>query len=228
MKYFFTADTHFGHANIIKYCNRPFETTSEHDAVLIHRWNSLVERKDMVYHLGDFAFGEGSKDFDKYFEQLNGNIVFIKGNHDKLAWRNRGAFAGYHYGFAEEEINGQRIVLCHYAMRRWNASHYGTWHLYGHSHGQLPDDPHSLSIDVGVDCHNFTPVSFERVAELMAKKFFVPIDKATRQASGGVGLPAEEFAREERRRMYEQLKKEFGIGVDHHNIDTLEMSDNCR
>ena len=66
---------------------------------------------------------------------------------------------------------GERfIVLFHYAMRVWNASHYGTWHLYGHSHGDLPDDETSLSFDVGVDCHNFYPLSYSDVTGIMSKK----------------------------------------------------------
>jgi hypothetical protein len=36
---------------------------------------------------------------------------------------------------------GQPIVLCHYAMRVWNRSHHGAWHLYGHSRGNLPAAP---------------------------------------------------------------------------------------
>ena len=70
----------------------------------------------------------------------------------------------------------RRIVLCHYAFRVWNKSHRGAWHLYGHSHGSLPDDPNSLSFDAGVDCHEFTPISYERVKEIMAEKRFLPVD----------------------------------------------------
>lgn len=70
-----------------------------------------------------------------------------------------------------DAFKGQRfIVLLHYAMKVWNASHYGTWHLYGHTHGELPDDETSLSFDVGVDCHNFYPISYDEVKEIMSTK----------------------------------------------------------
>jgi len=59
-------------------------------------------------------------------------------------------------------------------MRTWNASHHGVWHLYGHSHGTLSDDEKALSIDVGVDCHNFYPISYEEVKELMKAKKWTP------------------------------------------------------
>jgi len=74
------------------------------------------------------------------------------------------------------DLAGQQIILCHYAMRVWDKSHWGIWHLYGHSHGSLPDDPRSLSYDVGVDKNNFTPLLFEEVKEIMSKKTFKPVD----------------------------------------------------
>lgn len=70
----------------------------------------------------------------------------------------------------------QPIVLCHYAMRVWDASHHGAWHLYGHSHGSLPDDRHALSWDVGVDNNNLLPLSVDEIAKIMATKTFRPID----------------------------------------------------
>lgn len=175
-KVFFSGDTHFGHANIIKYSKRPFADAHEMDTAMAFRWNSVVGSDDLVYFLGDFCFGKTAADFKKYFNCLSGRIVFIKGNHDRLAWEHRQSFYAYHDSYLEIRVNGQDITLCHYAMRVWNKSHYGAWHLYGHSHGSLPDDPNALSIDVGVDCHNFTPISFEQVAAIMAKKTFKPID----------------------------------------------------
>jgi calcineurin-like phosphoesterase family protein len=177
MTLFFTADTHFGHTNIIKYCNRPFETIEEMNYELIKRWNSKVTSGDTVFHLGDFCFGSNNCDFDKYFSQLNGNIVWIKGNHDDLAWNNRQKFQTFSSGYYEVKINKQAIILCHYAMRVWNKFHFGSWHLFGHSHGTLPDDLNSLSFDCGVDTNNFYPYSLEDVKEKMNNKTFVPIIK---------------------------------------------------
>jgi len=92
MNIWFTADLHFGHGNIIKYCNRPFYTLDEMNTVLIRNWNSSVKKEDLVIHNGDFCFknspggkiGEGTSTPSAYWEkQLNGKIIFIKGNHDK-------------------------------------------------------------------------------------------------------------------------------------------------
>ena len=78
---FFTSDTHFGHENIITFCNRPFESIEEHDRVLIQNWNSVVTPDDTVFHLGDFCFGNGYKWYE-ILGQLNGHIYLIRGNHD--------------------------------------------------------------------------------------------------------------------------------------------------
>ena len=175
MNTWFTADTHFGHANIIKYCKRPFSDSVEMDKAIIANWNNVVGKNDLVYHLGDFCFGN----FEFYFRQLNGLIVFVKGNHDREAWKNRNRFYAHSDSYREVEVQGQEITLCHYAMRVWNKSHYGAWNLYGHSHGSLPDDPNARAIDVGVDCHSFTPISFEQVGAIMENKNFKPIDHHT-------------------------------------------------
>jgi calcineurin-like phosphoesterase family protein len=210
MKHWFTSDTHFGHANIIKYCNRPFKSLEEMDKTIINNWNKVVSAGDIVYHLGDFCFGREDSTFDFYLRRLNGLIIFIKGNHDKLAWRNRRHFYRAYDSYFEEEVNEQSITLCHYSMNVWNKSHYGAWHLYGHSHGTLPDNPHSLSFDCGVDCTEFTPLSFEQVKEKMAKKLWRPIDHhVNRKEGGGVGLNREDYTREVRRTLYKQLKQEF-------------------
>lgn len=91
MTTFFTSDTHFNHTNIITYSNRPFKNVDEMNKELIRRWNERVKAEDIVYFLGDFCFygnpakGNGLKiKPEEYIKQLNGNIIFIKGNHDDV------------------------------------------------------------------------------------------------------------------------------------------------
>lgn len=78
-----TSDTHFNHANIIKYCNRPFSSVEEMNETIIANWNKVVSQGDTVYHLGDFALGDKSLIPD-FIRRLNGHISFIMGNHDNL------------------------------------------------------------------------------------------------------------------------------------------------
>lgn len=174
MNAFFTADHHFGHANIIKYSKRPFSSLDEMDETMLSRWNEIIKPNDIVYHLGDLSFFNLNNQSRVLLERLNGVIFYIRGNHDKF--NSKIPRFEWVRDFAEIKIGGQKITLCHYAMRVWNCSHHGAWHLYGHSHGSLPDDPNSLSFDVGVDCWDFYPVSFEQVAERMKQKTFKPVD----------------------------------------------------
>ena len=176
---FFTSDHHFGHKNIIKYSNRPFSSVEEMDAVMIERWNEKVKPNDKVYHLGDVALTSVNR-LNDILSQLNGKIYLIKGNHEKTAEACHGRFEwikDYHELIVQDKAfnkGRQLVVLFHYGMRVWNASHWGTYHLYGHSHGALPDNPNSLSFDVGVDCHDFYPLSYEEVKVIMKQKDWSP------------------------------------------------------
>lgn len=178
----FTADTHFFHKNIIDYSNRPFTSVEQMNETMVNNWNDRVHPGDIVYHLGDFALSNRIEPVRDLRSRLNGVICLIRGNHENTAEDMKDQFI-WIKDYCEvkhpdpDAPNGLRkIVLCHYAMRVWNRSHYGAYHLYGHSHGSLPDDPNSLSFDVGVDCHNYRPINFEEVKEIMSKKSFKPID----------------------------------------------------
>ena len=180
----FTSDEHYGHANIIKYCKRPFATLDAMEEILIDRHNQKVNAGDTVYHLGDMFWRTlGAMKAHEIMNQLNGQHYYIRGNHEELmnsslSLRNRFQgcedLATVHYSKALRSCGIQSvppIVLCHYAMRVWPGSHKGSWHLYGHSHGELPEQ--GLSFDVGVDAQNFYPVSLQEVAAKMQEKIKV-------------------------------------------------------
>ena len=149
---FFTSDTHFGHANIIKYCNRPFASVEEMDAALIANWNAVVGEKDTVFHLGDIAMGE-MRTARENLKQLNGKILYLTGNHFHPAyippsWQQLGS-GGMWEILSDHSDSPVNITLNHYAQRIWNKAHRGAIHLFGHSHGSL--EPQGKSVDVGVD-----------------------------------------------------------------------------
>lgn len=173
MNVFFTADLHLGHRRMADI--RGFETIEEMDSALLTNWNSRVGPKDRVWLLGDVSFHK-EEETRRLVGLLNGEISLVVGNHDDLVVRKAPDLFESITEFKEIKLWHQRIVLCHYALRVWSRSHYGTWHLYGHSHGNLADDPHALSMDVGVDPNGLAPVSFEEVGERMAHKTFVPVD----------------------------------------------------
>lgn len=185
-KTFFASDHHFFHANIIKYANRPFNNIWSMNETLIERHNSVVTSKDIVYFVGDFAFTSDEDEIINILKRLNGEKHFVAGNHDKGMFKDsimkqfqsfsRSPFKEIYVQDADARGGKQSITLCHYALRVWNKSHHGAFHLYGHSHGSLPDDPNSRSFDIGVDCWDFTPVSYDKVKKVMAKKNWKPID----------------------------------------------------
>ena len=164
MATFFTADSHAWHENIIKYCNRPFKNATEMTMTIVDNINKVVKPNDILWHLGDFAFGR-NKDILKFRNMINCNdIRLILGNHDREIRKN---LSKYKYTFTnivpfgiDIVVEKQPITLCHYALRTWNKSHYDAWHLYGHSHGTL-GSMGQFDMDVGVDAHNYKPISFE-------------------------------------------------------------------
>ncbi len=162
MTTYFTSDTHFGHAAIIQLCRRPFATVGEMDEAIIARWNETVSPGDTVYHLGDFCF-RNEASAESYVARLNGKIHFIRGNHDKHTLRDHAHLFASVSDIKEIEIGHRRIVLCHYPMREWHAAWQGAWHLFGHVHGRLDQQPLGLSLDVGVDSHDFRPWSLAEI-----------------------------------------------------------------
>lgn len=175
---YFTADTHFYHSNIIKYCNRPFKNIEEMNETLIRNWNSIVKPNDSVYVIGDFVWTYNKNAINNILyviNRLNGYIYLIKGSHDFFE-RNDLEMLGaetkklkiYKDSIVIIKIKDKEIVLCHYSMRVWPKSHYGSWHLFGHTHGKLGG--WGKSFDVGVDCWDYSPLSFDEVVETMNRR----------------------------------------------------------
>ncbi len=175
MKTFFTADHHFDHNNIIHLANRPFSSVEEMNETMVERWNMVVNHNDIVYHLGDFAWGNAGRVYE-IFGKLQGHIHVVEGNHDRQWWQKPLSYtslSGYPINylmpmhilkFRYRDVK-KYVTLSHYAMRSWYQSFQGSWHLYGHSHGNLP--PYGKSFDVGVDCWDFFPVSNKQMVEKM-------------------------------------------------------------
>lgn len=170
---FFTSDHHFGHKFVAHL--RGFTELQEHTEMLIERWNSRVSHKDLVYHLGDFSLTTPEATI-AIRKRLNGQIYFIKGNHDGVT-KNAAVKKCFMTikEYKEIKIDGQKIVLSHFPFLTWLHSGKGSWCLHGHCHGNLPIMP-GKRLDVGVDCHDFYPLQFEEIRILMALKAVDAID----------------------------------------------------
>lgn len=159
MRNYWTADFHLFHANIIRHCNRPFESVKEMNSILTANWNSVVTRNDVVWHVGDFALSNGSRrvELERVLEalnSLNGHIMLIPGSHDQVLRRlPHSDRYDVTDPIVEMSVAGRRLVLCHYPLMRWPRSHHGSFHMYGHCHGQL--QPSGRSWDCGVDAHEY-------------------------------------------------------------------------
>lgn len=168
---YYIADMHFGHANIIKYCNRPFKSVEEMDSVLVRNWQKRVKEDDTVYIVGDIIYGH--KNPEVILEQLPGKKILIEGNHDR-SWKKKVDVEKYFEDIelmAEIKDNGIRVVLCHYPLMTWFEFGKGTYHVYGHIHDNINVPYWSLlmemedALNAGADINNFYPVTLEELIE---------------------------------------------------------------
>lgn len=166
MNIFFTGDTHFGHRAVIRYGNRPFADVDEMDEELIRRWNVLIQPGDEVWHLGDVSFRK-SADTLAILQRLNGRKHMVEGNHDNLNGEAKAQFVSVHE-YKEMKLDGRKVVLFHYPLESWNQMAYGSWHLHGHSHGNMKE--FGFRADVGVDCWSQAPVSYDELVQYMSTK----------------------------------------------------------
>ena len=193
MAIFLIADTHFGHGNIMKYCKRyRFMTEAEvrllreghrdlrissesiqaMDDYLIDAINQVVGEKDILWHLGDFAWGDRQV-ARRYRDRIHCQTInLVWGNHDRPNVRDL-----FHETMEQGliTIEEQRIFLNHYPMLAWNGDFHGVWHCYGHVHGRLwrfdDADPKRLALDVGVDRESrYRPWSMDDLRAYMAPR----------------------------------------------------------
>jgi len=162
MKIFFTSDQHFGHLNIIKYCNRPFYYVEEMNRTLIDNWNSVVGPDDLVYIIGDISMSYNKAKIKEIFDQLNGIKILIKGNHDRTKNIPTECFQT-----VCERLHligdGYDFILVHNPAEA-SANHFNKQkYLCGHLHRLIPYHSYDNWYDVGVDANGFTPVSLEHI-----------------------------------------------------------------
>lgn len=192
MANFFTSDTHFGHGNIIKYCNRvqfmssyekevmtredeeeikrlkiSDESLRKMDKTLIERWNIRVKKTDTVYFLGDFCFKKSTEapnanPFEYYRNQLNGNIIFIMGNHD-----NRNGFKTI-LEASTIKIGGERIYLVH-KPEHMNMKYSLGFCGHVHNAWKFKKVASTVFVNVGTDVWNFYPTDINQITKALTK-----------------------------------------------------------
>jgi calcineurin-like phosphoesterase family protein len=150
----FTSDLHHMHNRIVEFTNRGESTTQEnHTQWLTDVWNKNVSSGDLVYHLGDFSFAKKYDDIALFMKKLNGQKIFIKGNHDKrenLDQLVKDKLISAWYDYKEIKLQDVPTVLFHFPIASWHRQSHGAIHLHGHSHGNFKDFRGKM-LDVGID-----------------------------------------------------------------------------
>lgn len=158
-----TADTHFHHESIIKHCNRPFKNIEEMNETLVSNWNELIDKRDHVYILGDFAF----KDHLKYIQSLKGKKHLIVGSHDSMSSEILKHFVTVSE-MKQIKYKGRFFCLTHCPMRTWEDCFRGNVHLHGHCHGRLKS--YNLSFDIGVDNNDYKPFNMDEIIKMVNER----------------------------------------------------------
>ena len=162
---FFISDTHFGHANILKFVasrGARFASTQEHDAGLEAAWNKAVQPEDEVFHLGDLAF-MNRRALDALLRRLNGKKFLLMGNHDKFP----AAFYAEHFKVLRQPYPwGRDVVLTHAPIHPMCLAGRWLWNLHGHIHENIVKRGHPghgypdpRYINVSVEHTDFKPVN---------------------------------------------------------------------
>ena len=166
----FLSDTHFDHVNIIKYCNRPFDTIQEMNDALLRNWKETIAPEDLVFFLGDMAFGRGSREARWWLKQLTGRIVYIKGSHDsgiRPTSSSLRTLAVHH----ELMIDTSSIPLWLIHDPYGNFMRREEWCVHGHTHNLTPRmDPQRRRFNVGVDVCGFKPTSLATILNAISKE----------------------------------------------------------
>ncbi len=161
-KVFFTSDLHFGHENAIRFDNRPFKNVEEMDAELIKRWNAKVGKGDLVYVLGDMIWKSHNGDAEQLIRSLNGQIILIKGNHDRFLHnaKAKNALAGVKDAddicVTLEDGTKRRCILQHAFVPMYYGHRYQAIHLHGHSH-QTEESVMEFIIQATLREHGYKP-----------------------------------------------------------------------
>ena len=161
---FYTSDQHFDHANIIKFCKRPWATVEEMNDALVTKWNRRVSHSDDVYVLGDICFNKNR--FIHFMKYLNGTKHIILGNHDPKNIQHE--LRGMKNVVLHDKVhvikdNGRKIHLQHEPCFEWTGYWNGVVHFHGHTHGTIGKNYQRNAFDVGVDCRDYEPKTYDEI-----------------------------------------------------------------
>lgn len=156
------SDTHFGHENIVKYTKRPFKTVEEMNEIIIRNWNNKIRKNDTIYHLGDFAVSLTDKEYMKLVKTLNGNIILVRGNHDRIGKKKL-----FKFGFKDvvKRIKVDNYILTHKPIKPQHLKD-GIINIHGHIHNHCYTEDYidtSNYVNVSIEVMDYEPIKFEKL-----------------------------------------------------------------
>ena len=189
MSRWYTSDHHFGHRNIIGYCDRPFADVEEMNIAMVERWNGLVGDDDEVWVIGDVALGDLHANLAEHVARLRGHKILVPGNHDRC-WSGRkdgetcradyyqlGGFERIVDAPKPVRLGRKKVRISHFPylldeayglkFREHRPTDDGSWLLHGHIHEKWRQ--RGRQINVGVDAWDFAPVPEDSIADLIAR-----------------------------------------------------------
>lgn len=155
MKTYITSDLHFGHKNILKFCEKNrahYEDVDTMNESMIAEWNEIVNAEDLVYILGDVAFLPAAEAV-RILKRLQGRKILIEGNHDRKLLNDpvfRSCFDEVHK-YHWINYNKTMVVMFHYPIWEWDQMHRGSVHFFGHVHGGPTELSRYRARDAGFD-----------------------------------------------------------------------------
>jgi calcineurin-like phosphoesterase family protein/2'-5' RNA ligase len=163
---FLTGDLHLNHTNIITYCNRPFSSVKEMNRVLVDNWNKTVGKEDMIFYLGDLAFGRNKNKIQYWLKKLNGRVFLIRGNHDKGNLK-----SVLYFDRCIITYKRKKFLLIHNPRQ---VEHWDEWIIHGHHHNNhLENYPFinckNKTINVSTELTGFKPISLGDLIDQIEK-----------------------------------------------------------
>jgi len=180
------SDSHFFHDNVIKYDNLPFKDSIEMNKFIVEKWNSKINKNDLVIHLGDLFVGRDvTNEVRKFlFKQLNGDVILIRGNHDKkkdewyvnyigvkeiVPFYNIKEYFFCHYPLTYDKFKNNQIKNTITLLKEAYDQLECKYVFHGHNH-----NPSILLYKNHYNCiankHNFEPINLkEKIEELKWK-----------------------------------------------------------
>ena len=164
MTIWYSADAHFYHTNILKYCNRPFKSVKHMNDEIVRRWNSVVEPDDTVFYLGDVGYWINDSITSKVkeiYDTLNGNKILVSGNHDH---KTNGIASPIQN--MDIEINGWLIHCSHVPNPIYKMNFSG----HVHEKYDVITPGGKTIVNVGVDVWDFYPTNIEKINARLEEK----------------------------------------------------------